>query len=75
LVTFEGLDLFIVGMDDRIADADVLERFDVAYEIAHFAGLKLIDGSALGDKLAEFEDFVVDTGPIESDFIASFDFT
>ena len=62
-------------MDNGIADTDFLEGFDVADQVADFACGEFIDRLAFGDKLAEFEDFVVDPGSVKPDLVAPFDFS
>ena len=61
-------------MNDCISDTHILERFDVANQITDFAGFEFIDRFAFGNKLPEFEDFVVHASPKKADFVSSFDF-
>ena len=75
LVTFERFDQIVVGVDNGIADTDFFEGLDIADQVADFAGGEFIDRLAFGDKLAEFEDFVVDTGSVKPDLVPPFDFS
>ena len=56
-ITGKGGRGVVAGHGDRIADVNIFQFFDVADQIADFAGDKLLDRFAFGNELAEFQHF------------------
>ena len=62
LVSGEGRSLFAVGNGDGIANVNLVDRLDVADQIADLSGMQALAGDLLGAELAQFLDFVVLSG-------------